>query len=510
MAVKGETEVDLLGPLNETRLVPVAPSWVAKIWGENDWPKPVSPFMKDWYTAISSPSYLDSDIIEAKTELAKAGFVDIDGDGFVEMPNGSALVFRPIYGLEHPAWKGIIENSAEYWTQIGIDVKPQGWAMCSAWDHLYNPGSDFEAVLTDLWIGQYAPTGLAHFVTDQFFQGNRNYLGWCNTTYDAVIDTFLNASTRHEVVAAAHHAQQILMENVPVIAYGTCFAYYAHRSDRFSNWPLWDDTGFSSSADWVPRMVQIRPGHIERNPYSGTGGELTIGQPYGSGTYIDFWPFYHADSSQSLIYNQMFDTLCGPRNPEDNSFIPRSGLALDWTFEPHGDGLRYVFDIVDNATWHDHEPVTAEDVAFSYNYVIEKMPDFSRIENILQAKALNDTHIEILTNSTSYWVFERIASRVIIPKHVWECIIDPWMAYRIYWEEPPIGCGPFKLKSFRDRYPGVKVTLEYWEHYHYALPRPYVGPLITPVMFLVFVGILVISLTTIGSIVYLKLDRDKW
>ena len=49
---------------------------------------------------------------------------------------------------------------------------------------------------------------------------------------------------------------------------------------------------------------------------------------------------------------------------------PVPGIAESW--EVSDDGLVWTLKIRQGAVWSDGEPVTAEDVAFSYNYIVEK------------------------------------------------------------------------------------------------------------------------------------------
>ena len=46
-----------------------------------------------------------------------------------------------------------------------------------------------------------------------------------------------------------------------------------------------------------------------------------------------------------------------------------TGLATDWTVSD--DGLTWTFTHPQNAKWHDGVPLTAKDVAFTYNYIIK-------------------------------------------------------------------------------------------------------------------------------------------
>ena len=48
---------------------------------------------------------------------------------------------------------------------------------------------------------------------------------------------------------------------------------------------------------------------------------------------------------------------------------PNIGLATGW--ETSADGKVWTFTITDKATWQDGEPLTASDVAFTFNYILD-------------------------------------------------------------------------------------------------------------------------------------------
>ena len=79
-------------------------------------------------------------------------------------------------------------------------------------------------------------------------------------------------------------------------------------------------------------------------------------------------PFIGWDSSSYEVWSLNYDLLVGFR-ASDLTNQPGIGLATDW--ETSDDGKVWTFTIVDGATWQDGEPVTASDVAFTFNYVID-------------------------------------------------------------------------------------------------------------------------------------------
>ena len=69
------------------------------------------------------------------------------------------------------------------------------------------------------------------------------------------------------------------------------------------------------------------------------------------------------------VWGLNYDYLVG-HDPEGD---PVPGLAESWATS--ADGLTWTFKIRAGGKWQDGEPVTAKDVAFTYNYIIEKKID---------------------------------------------------------------------------------------------------------------------------------------
>ncbi|WP_425419826.1 extracellular solute-binding protein [Oricola indica] len=104
------------------------------------------------------------------------------------------------------------------------------------------------------------------------------------------------------------------------------------------------------------------------------------------------------------------------------------------------------------ARWHDGEPITAEDVVWSFNVLKENSQLYNRYyENVTEAVAVNDHEVEFTFNETGNRELPHImGDLVVLPKHWWEGtdtdgnprdVTEPTL-------EPPLGSGPYRIKSF--------------------------------------------------------------
>ncbi|MCW3130429.1 MAG: ABC transporter substrate-binding protein [Methanophagales archaeon] len=123
-------------------------------------------------------------------------------------------------------------------------------------------------------------------------------------------------------------------------------------------------------------------------------------------------------------------------------------LAKDWEISPDGKSIKFY--LVKNARWHDGKPVTAEDVAFTYEYWKEHKlycQGWWLSEYLDHAEVLDDYTIKIhFTDSVAAHALIAICpTLVIVPKHVWEGIDEP---KKYEGDDAMIGCGPFIFQRY--------------------------------------------------------------
>ncbi|MFO8059148.1 MAG: ABC transporter substrate-binding protein [Bacillota bacterium] len=136
----------------------------------------------------------------------------------------------------------------------------------------------------------------------------------------------------------------------------------------------------------------------------------------------------------------------------------------DWTISD--DGLVYTFNIHPDAVWHDGEPVTARDVAYTFELAANPNSGsvwFSRIDKVEgvqeyhEGQADSISGIEIIDDKTLQVTLEEIEAAFvaqltlfmnIVPEHILGSV--PWedLPNHRFWQEP-IGAGPYRLVQYR-------------------------------------------------------------
>lgn len=136
----------------------------------------------------------------------------------------------------------------------------------------------------------------------------------------------------------------------------------------------------------------------------------------------------------------IFDTLV--TSDAEENILP--SLASDW--QVSGDGLVYTFKLRPGVKWHDGQPLTAEDVAFSYKYQKQYPPvraaDLSAVRKV---EAVDGQTVRIELGQPEPHFLANLASFTIIPKHIWEKVTDP---YNFVAPEAAVGSGPYRLTDY--------------------------------------------------------------
>ncbi len=144
--------------------------------------------------------------------------------------------------------------------------------------------------------------------------------------------------------------------------------------------------------------------------------------------------------------------------------INTPGLAESWTASK--DGLTYEFVIRKNAKFHNGEPVTAEDVKFSFDRYKGAAAGLlkSKVKEI-QLPAPNRVRFvlkEAWPDFMAFYGTSATGAGWIVPKKYTEKVGEDGF------KKAPVGAGPFKFVSFN---PGVELVLEAFPDYWRKPPQ---------------------------------------
>lgn len=170
---------------------------------------------------------------------------------------------------------------------------------------------------------------------------------------------------------------------------------------------------------------------------------------------FNMWEDYNSFSAE--LMGLMFEPLVSLHSTEDREI---GVLAESW--EISEDGRTFTFRLYPNAKWSDGKSVTAEDVQFYYDVIMDEKnltPIFKVGLSRFERPEVLDSLTLKVTAKTSHWGnFWEAAALTAFPKHVWAG--KDFNAVRY---EFPVVSGPYKIRTFReDRLVELERRADWW------------------------------------------------
>ena len=178
---------------------------------------------------------------------------------------------------------------------------------------------------------------------------------------------------------------------------------------------------------------------------------------YGSGDYTAINPALYEHGEINLL---LFAGLTA--HGENDEVIP--ALAQEWEFDRESN--TYHFTLKDGLTFHDGEPLTAEDVKFTIEAIQD--PDnasenASNFEDVKEVKVIDDTHVDIVLKAPNEAMPDYLAIG-ILPRHLLEGRDMTTDGFN----QKPVGAGPYKLVSWDM---GQSIVMEKFDGYYAGAPK---------------------------------------
>lgn len=195
------------------------------------------------------------------------------------------------------------------------------------------------------------------------------------------------------------------------------------------------------------------------NPDAPVGGVVRLSSMGGFDTFNPILPQGEPADGIGLV----FETLTTPSLDETSTQYGNLAEAFSYP----DDFSSVTFRMNPRARWADGEPVTAEDVVWTFNKVIALNPSQANyFANVTKAEVTAPGEVTFTFDKGGNRELPNIMGQLIVlPQHWWEGagpdgkprdISKPGL-------EPPLGSGPYKLAAFS---PGTSVTYErdpnYW------------------------------------------------
>ena len=173
------------------------------------------------------------------------------------------------------------------------------------------------------------------------------------------------------------------------------------------------------------------------------GGTLTISNEQGQTWPCSFNPYNSTFNLESLGF--IYEPLIYVNILQDAKETPMLASGYKW----NADKTQITFTIRDGVKWSDGQPLTADDVAYTYNL----MKQTPALDNYSLWSAAGLTSVTATGNQVTmafkqnaqvyFYTFATLVG--IIPKHIWSA--GDAAAHPDTWTDPnPIGSGPYTVK----------------------------------------------------------------
>jgi microcin C transport system substrate-binding protein len=196
-----------------------------------------------------------------------------------------------------------------------------------------------------------------------------------------------------------------------------------------------------------------KPGWQDRpNPIAGsdavTGGEIAI----FAGQYPKSLNYYLDNNSFTVeVFGAMFETLLS-MHPITLEYEP--GLAEKWTISD--DKKTFVFSIQKNARWSDGRPITAHDIKWTFDTILDPKnltgPHKVSLERFSSPTVLDEHTIRFQAKDVHWMNLGAVGGFNILPKHVFEGKDFNKINF-----EFPVVSGPYEIGIINE---GIFLTLE--------------------------------------------------
>ena len=320
----------------------------------------------------------------------------------------------------------------DYWSELGISVETSLVPDFGAF------AAEAESRNWDMASSGYLGT-LFRIDPDELlsrpllseFVGASNYGDYQFDEYDQVVNASKTALDVDERQALVYQAQEIQALDLPIVTSYYPAEVYVYNKDAYTDVVPAVATGLYNF--W--NFVDAKPTGSDRIYRMAVQGTFRSINPMAANDY----------DSDVEVHGLIYDSLAK---------VDPTGAVVPWAAESWDfpDDTTLVVKLRPNMEFTDGEPVTAEDVKFSFDYFKEWEVGLyvNPLATIASVDVVDDLTVQINLSEPIATVLSGAMSQIkILPKHIWENVVDEQgLANPAEWTETNmIGSGPYKVKS---------------------------------------------------------------
>lgn len=270
----------------------------------------------------------------------------------------------------------------------------------------------------------------------QGIEDGYNFMGYNNPEYDAIAEAQRVEMDKEERAELIKQAQQIISDDAVYHFTVHPKINVVYNTDVFKEGSVKDMAGLGARNFWT--YINAEPAGEQKDIILNSADNVS-----------SINPFYISGSADSWVTELVWDRLMR---------VNVNGLPEPWVAET----VQWEDDTTLNITlrqdmkWHDGEPVTAEDVKFSFEAPMSgEAPMYEPFVEIIEKVEIVSDYELVFKLKRPWAAFETasLAKLNIVPKHIWEPILNEYKKkpenLESYQEETPIGSGPFKFSNWK-------------------------------------------------------------
>ncbi|WP_290810577.1 ABC transporter substrate-binding protein [Halovivax sp.] len=337
---------------------------------------------------------------------------------------------------------------AENMEEVGFDVDVEELPFDPHVERIFAEDRDFDISLLG-WGGTPERIDPHIFLTDMHHSdftgpGGRNTPGYENSEYDEIAEAQAQETDEEARRELVFEAQETLAEDQP-----RC--YIANEGGDHP----WNNESLESVNATLGEGLNGFWNFMDAQPADGVD-QITFGY---SADIISLNPMQDMATPDRqfirLIYDQLYRF--------DEVGDPMPWIATDAP-DISDDGTEFTVEIRDDHTFHDGEPVTPEDVVFSYELFGEYSPTYSVYLDPIEEMEIDGQEVTFHLSEPDA-TFERnaLAQIYVFPEHVWGDVDDPTE----HTDDEYVGSGPYQFVDWERE---VELQLERFDD-HFQPPN---------------------------------------
>jgi len=189
----------------------------------------------------------------------------------------------------------------------------------------------------------------------------------------------------------------------------------------------------------------------------GPSGTLVIADTQGTQWNCSFNPFNPGNTATGVTFGQVYEPLVFVNTLQNAKTTP--WLATAWAWSNNNKTL--TFTIRNGVKWNDGTPMTAADVAFTFN-LMKKFSglDVNSVWSVLQSVTQSGNQVVMTFKAPSVPYFYYIGDQTpIVPQHIWSTIANPVT----YADSNPVATGAFMVKPCTPQNITYVANPHYWQ-----------------------------------------------